>query len=472
MVFTNKTMSVVRRPAAMSLYFGFNQQPSETELARQTELKVESLKNYFKKHYQKISKDAIERKTRYDKCVSQLNARNFSKQENENFFNQFVEEESKITRIMRTKFKAERYERIRLIGRGGYGEVWLAADKTTSEIFALKVLKKANIIFNDQVMNVRSEREVLSISDNPWIVDLICSFQDEQYLYLVLEYVPGGDLMGTLIKYNTFPIPAVQFYVGELLLAMHSVHELGFVHRDLKPDNVLISSSGHIKLADFGLATNYQRLDDNRLRNLLEQLQDMIDEQTDLENSSNLSHQCRRKRSATQAASIDYAAPEMIYNQSPSIMCDFWSLGIIMYEMLYGFTPFASDTDKDTAIRIVRWPQVLRFYPNQNVSPEAIDLMKHLLCYEQDRYTYDQIIQHPFLNGFNFDEPFANKPPFIPKLSSPTDTSNFDEIEPMPNETGGNIPRAKDLQDFAFLGFTYKQRPKNKVLTSLEEFNS
>lgn len=461
-------MSIVRRPASISSRFSYNQQPCETELARQTQLKVESLKNYFQDHYKKISKDAYERQSRYEKCVSQLNSHKFSDQEKDNFFSSFVDEESKIIRIMRTKFKAEQYERIRLIGRGGYGEVWLAADKTTSEIFALKVLKKANIISDDQVVNVRSEREVLSISDNPWIVDLICSFQDERYLYLVLEYVPGGDLMNALIKFNTFDLQAVQFYIGELALAIHSVHELGFIHRDLKPDNVLITDSGHIKLTDFGLATNRS---ESTLQKLLQQLQEMIDEQTEIEDSTNWSYQRRKRRGGAQAASIDYAAPEVIINRNLTMKCDFWSLGVIMYEMLYGFTPFASETPSETAIRIVKWPQALRFYPNPNISREAIDLMQNLLCYDDKRYSFDDIISHPFLRGFNFDDPFSNQPPFVPQINSPTDTSNFEIIEPTHNETGGNIPCAKDLQDFAFLGFTYKQRPKNKVLTTLEQYD-
>lgn len=460
-------MSVVRRPAKISSHFRYDQNQSETELARQTQLKVESLKKYFQDHYTKITNDSNERQSRYNKFRSQLDARNFTKEEKTELFAKFISEESEITRVMRTKFKAEQYERICLIGRGGYGEVWLAADKSTSELFALKVLQKSNLISGDQVGNVRSEREVLSISDNPWIVDLICSFQDERYLYLVLEYVPGGDLMGALIKFNTFQPPAVQFYIGELVLAIHSVHELNFIHRDLKPDNVLITESGHIKLTDFGLATNRS---ESTLQKLLDQLQEIIEEQSYLEDTSSLSYQCRKKRSRNKAASIDYAAPEVLLDKELTLKCDFWSLGVIMYEMLYGYTPFASETAQETAIRIVKWPQALRFQPNNYVSREAKDLMTHLLCYEDNRFTYEQIITHPFLQGFNFEDPFSNKPPFVPKIEYPTDTSNFEQIEPTQNDTGGNIPRAKDLQDFAFLGFTYKQRPKNKILTTLEQF--
>ena len=139
--------------------------------------------------------------------------------------------------------------------------------------------------------------------------------------------------------------------------------------------------------------------------------------------------------------------------------------------MLYGFTPFASNTPQETALRILKWPKALCFFPNIKVSREAKDLMIHLLCYEDNRYTYDEIIAHPFLRDFNFEDPFSNKPPFVPNIRYPTDTQYFDQIESTPNETGGNIPLAKELQDFAFLGFTYKQRPKNKVLTTLEQYD-
>ena len=463
-------MSVIRRPAGLTYTFQ-QHEALEIDISRPTEFKIASLKKYFKDHYRRIYQDAVVRQQNYKKCMTKLEANNFSEEEKKTILKQFYKEEENSTRLMRTRLKAERYERIKLIGRGGYGEVWLAADKTTADIVALKVLRKANIIMDDQVANVRSEREVLSISKNPWIVELKCSFQDAHYLYLVLEFIPGGDMMGMLMKFNTLQLNIAKFYIAEICLAVNSVHQLGYMHRDLKPDNILINHDGHLKLADFGLARNYTR-PDTRLRELLDQLQDLINEQTDIisYNGSNRPHHTRPK-SYNEAISIDYSAPEILLGQKPTISCDYWSVGVILYEMLYGFAPFYSKSQQETALRIIHWPKALQFRPNPNISLEAIDLMQHLICYETERYGFEQIIAHPFFKGYNFENPFNNTPPQVPSLSSPIDTSHFDEFEPLPSETCGNIPQS-DLQDFAFLGFTYKRRPENKILSSLELFHS
>lgn len=153
----------------------------------------------------------------------------------------------------RKKITIFNFEPLTIVGKGAFGEVRICRDKETKELVAIKKMKKEDMHKKNQVLHIRSEKEVLSISRNPWVVDLKCSFQDENYLYLVMEYLPGGDLMTLLMARDILSEDDSRFYAAQLVLAIESVHKLNCIHRDLKPDNVLIGMDGHIKLSDFGL---------------------------------------------------------------------------------------------------------------------------------------------------------------------------------------------------------------------------
>lgn len=148
------------------------------------------------------------------------------------------------------------FESIKIIGRGAYGEVRLCRWIATGELVAIKKMKKKDMIKKNEIEHIRAERSVLSKSSNKWTIDLKCSFQDDEYLYLVMEYLPGGDLMNMLIKKDIFSLEEARFYIAETILAVEYVHSLGYVHRDIKPDNILLDKEGHIKLTDFGLCTS------------------------------------------------------------------------------------------------------------------------------------------------------------------------------------------------------------------------
>lgn len=148
------------------------------------------------------------------------------------------------------------FESLAIIGRGAFGEVRLVRRKDnirTKEVYALKSMLKDNMISKNQVHHIRAERDILTESENAWIVTLYYSFQDSTHLYMVMEYLPGGDLMGLLMKKDTFTETETIFYVAEISKAIASVHALGYIHRDLKPDNILLDWNGHIKLIDLGL---------------------------------------------------------------------------------------------------------------------------------------------------------------------------------------------------------------------------
>merc|ERR1719204_154573 len=156
------------------------------------------------------------------------------------------------------KVTVEHFQTVQIIGKGAFGEVRVVRKRDDNEVYAMKTMLKKEMIDKNQVDHIKAERDVLSAADNPWLVKLLYSFQDNKYLYLVMEYCGGGDLMTILMREDILSEKDTRFYMSELAQAIHSVHELKFVHRDLKPDNVLISNTGHVKLSDFGLAKGFE----------------------------------------------------------------------------------------------------------------------------------------------------------------------------------------------------------------------
>jgi serine/threonine protein kinase len=229
----------------------------------------------------------------------------------------------------------------------------------------------------------------------------------------------------------------------------------------LKPDNILICEDGHIKLTDFGLSTNYQKVD-NGLQNILNEIRDIMNDQYSVRRSGEARQHVRGNAIGT----CNYTAPEVLRGSEPSAASDFWSLGVILFEMLFGYAPFNGKSQQETALRIVHHRRSLRF-PRGNVSSEAIHLIQNLLCEPEQRYGFDEMLAHPFFNGFDFETFHHNVPPLVPVLSDPSDTTHFEDIaedrEPAPDI------EHQDLAQLAFLGFTYK-RPRNMTLASLGLF--
>jgi len=154
------------------------------------------------------------------------------------------------------KFKLENFERQSVLGRGSFGEVLLVREKKSSNVFAMKIMKKKEMIKREQLNNIWNERRLL-IAENHWFVQLHHSFQDSKFLYLVTEFCPGGDYMELLIKKKKLSEASARFYIAEIAIAINELHKLKFAHRDIKPDNILIDASGHIKLTDFGLCKQF-----------------------------------------------------------------------------------------------------------------------------------------------------------------------------------------------------------------------
>ena len=457
-------MTVVRRPARVTQS---SPTPGSDHFwddvlapSKQTVLKSESTKRAIEVHFKTLVEEWQERKRRFERFQASVEQKSVSPEEKQALYNEFLAEEAQISRLSRSRMKDARFQRIRLIGRGGFGEVYLVQDKLTCEYFALKVLSKADVILRDQISNVRTERDVLSAADNQWVVQLHASFQDSQNLYLVLEYVPGGDLMSAMMQANIFPEDTARFFAGEIALALYSIHRMNVIHRDLKLENILLRQDGHIKLTDFGLSVNYEKADEG-LQAVLAEVQELMNEHYKL--GRNREQHVR----GTEFGTYAYTAPEILRGGTATTASDFWSLGAILYEMLYGFAPFNGKSPRETVFRVLHYNKSLRFPASPNVSSMAVDLLKHLLCEPEVRYGFFDLVKHPFFNGFNFEHVECNIPPMVPVLRHPADTQHFDQVEERPSNMA--LPN-DDLTAAAFLGFTFKQKPRNMTLAKLGLF--
>lgn len=329
--------------------------------------------------------------------------------------------EAQYLRFLRTKEKAENFQTIKIIGKGAFGEVKLVSRKNDGKIYALKSLLKQEMVSGivyirdmsgrvlreiqfkkDQLAHVRSERDILAESDSPWVVKLHTTFQDSTFLYMLMEFLPGGDLMTMLIKYEIFSEDITRFYMAEITLAIEAVHKLGFIHRDIKPDNILLDRGGHIKLTDFGLSTGFhkeheaayyqQLLNGGKHRSNRDNRNSINFDQIQLTVSNreliNTWRKSRRQLAYSTVGTPDYIAPEIFSGKGYDFSCDWWSLGTIMFECLIGWPPFCAEEAHDTYRKIVDWPRHLHFPPDQQLSRESEDFIR--------RY----VIPHPpYLQG-------------------------------------------------------------------------
>jgi len=336
--------------------------------------------------------------------------------------------EKRVTARPKTISMAD-FEPVALIGRGSFGEVRLCRVKgsETWEQVAIKKMRKDTMHRRNQTFHIRAERSALTaagaamLNEEPshvrftdWVVELRHCFQDEEYLYVVMEYLPGGDLMTWLTTQKVFPPEAAKFYIAELCLAVHSVHLLEYVHRDIKPDNVLMDATGHIKLTDFGLCKHFGEKVFN----------DEGDTVVVEDGTVRPAVTTRREMFYSTVGSPGYVAPEVLLKKGYGIEVDWWSVGVILYEMVYGYPPFHCDDPVQTCHRIVRWREFLRF-PQRDIPYEYISLMQGLLCDASDRLTFEGVRAHPLFANFDWDNIRKTQAYYQPTLRDVEDISYF-----------------------------------------------
>eukprot|EP00298_Acanthocystis_sp_HF-20_P015486 c21157_g2_i1.p1 GENE.c21157_g2_i1~~c21157_g2_i1.p1 ORF type:complete len:494 (+),score=203.83 c21157_g2_i1:123-1604(+) len=431
--------------------------------------------NLLEKRFDSLYKDQLERAERR-RFIEQLD---IPEDDRMNAIRELERLETSYIRTRRRKITINDFELLSVIGRGFYGEVRLCRKIETGEIFAIKILKKSEMIDKQQIQHVRVERDVMATVNNPWTVKLCHSFQDEINLYFVMEYLPGGDMMTLLMRRDILQENEAKFYIAELVLAIESIHKLNFFHRDLKPDNLLIDRNGHLKLSDFGLAKEFSDKNKSNGNDLVNSqlLFEQINENTNASYPALARQQARRNIAFTKVGTADYVAPEVLLGTGYGFECDWWGVGVLLYEMLFGYPPFYSGDQLTTCKKIVNWQQSLSFPEEIQISVEAEDLIRRLLCDREYRlgssssfYGAQSIKSHPFFRGVDWDNIINQCPPFVPDLFDELDTSNFDNF--MDNDdvidsrrtssSSSIIPykQGNDLYfaDFGFLRFGFQQQ--------------
>jgi len=362
-------------------------------------------------------------------------------------------------RKKKKKVTVEHFKTVKIIGRGAFGEVRVVQKRDDNEVYAMKTMLKKEMIDKNQVAHIKAERDVLSAADNPWLVKLLYSFQDDKYLYLVMEYCGGGDLMTILMREDILTESQTRFYMAELACAINFVHQLKFVHRDLKPDNVLIHNTGHIKLSDFGLAKSFKSQND-----------DFINQYQKSGLSSSQGHKKSKRGKYKRSRDLmystvgtpDYIAPEVFSQRGYEKSVDWWSLGVILYECLVGYPPFYAEEPIQTCRKIVNYKKSLKIPQEACLSSDARDIIVRFICHRNTRIGYGGIKRHPFFKLCQWNNLMVHKPPFVPKLKNKFDTTNFDDFkqtEKLPEKHKKN--EALNVNK-AFQGFTF-DRPKKEV---------
>jgi len=328
----------------------------------------------------------------------------------------------------------------RVIGKGGYGEVRVVRNKNDSKVYAMKTLLKKKMIEKKQQNHVRTERDLMVNVDHWLLVRLYWSFQDDTYLYLVMEYCPGGDLMKILIKEDILSEPVTRFYMSECAAAIHHLHDLDYVHRDLKPDNMLIAKDGHLKLSDFGLAKHYDTEYHSMTTDVITKYQNTnVGKGGDVAMESNKAkltlfkkNKKNRKNRALLFSAVgtpNYIAPEVFTKKGYGEECDWWSLGVILFECVVGYPPFYADMPMHTVKRIVNYQKTLRIPKESNLSKSCKDVIFRLICAPKKRLTYHQLKRHSWFKRVPWHNLQAMKPPWTPRIDRDDDTRYFEEVK-------------------------------------------
>lgn len=434
--------------------------------------KVQATKSYFDNYYENLQRNLKERKQRTATLEKLVQDGKLSKEEHDKVTQELATIESNELRERRQTMHLSDWDLLTVIGRGAFGEVRVVRKKDTKEIYAMKKLRKADMVQMGQVTHVKAERNFMAEASCPWVVQLHYSFQDQTYLYLIMEYVPGGDMMSLLIKKDILTEAETRFYMAECVLAVEAVHNMGYIHRDLKPDNILITKEGHIKLSDFGLATTGHEEKHDKFAEMSKSLSssDSITPTTGLTSEQmTLRRRNRRMLAYSTVGTPDYIAPEVLMKAGYGKECDWWSLGAIMFEMIVGYPPFYSDSPAQTCGKILRFKDMLHFPADRNLSPESIDLMRRLMTDAPHRLgtrSVDEIKAHPFFRGIDWGNMMKYRPPNIPEVKDELDTSNFDSFEDKPADTPqatADQPWKVKQTDPTFVGYTFK-RSKGKDL--------
>jgi len=327
--------------------------------------------------------------------------------------------------LIKRKYKFEQFKMIKVLGKGSFGKVMLACLKQENKYFAIKALKKDIVVEDDDVECTMVEKRVLALGcRHPYLTHLFCTFQSKEHLFFVMEYLNGGDLMFHIQASGRFPEQRAKFYAAEISLGLQFLHKHKIVYRDLKLDNVLLDFEGHCKIADFGMCR---------------------------ENTSN------ENKASTFCGTPDYIAPEILSSRRYSFGVDWWSLGVLLYEMLLGQSPFHGSDEEQLFTSIKTKNPVFPRWLNK----QAVDCCRQLLKKDVEMRlgVVKRIQNHIFFSNMDWAaiEKRQVAPPFKPNIKSPSDFSNFDKefTNASPRLTKGDKGVIASLDQELFEGFSF-----------------
>lgn len=310
------------------------------------------------------------------------------------------------------------YQTVKIIGLGGYSRVELCRHKETGVLYVLKVMNKEFIFQEHQTEHVNNERKILGMMDHPNIVRTFGTFQDETSLYILMEFVPGGEVFSHLRTMGSFDLDITRFYAAELALVFKYIHSLGIVYRDLKPENLLFTADGHMKMVDFGLAR-------------------VID-----------------GRTYTFCGTQEYMAPEIYHGEGACFASDWWSYGCFVYEMLVGATPFCAEDEYETVNRIINGEYVMPEWFDETTQDFiskllTVDVSERLGATLNDA---EEIMQHPWFEGVEWDKVYNQvyQPPLVPYIVDEFDSSNYPEF---PRDDERQMPLSPEAAQMSYPDF-------------------
>lgn len=325
---------------------------------------------------------------------------------------------------------------LKVLGKGSFGVVHLVRRQGTEEVYALKQIRKDHFR-NKNRMKAYNERDAMAKGFGLWFTDLLCTFQDSGNLYLVMEFMQGGDFFAYMEKKNKLSIYETKFYMAELVQAIDAIHQSGFIHRDLKPDNLVLTAQGHLKLLDFGICTPVD----------FEEYIQQIDYDSTCQGVP-FQEKPGRDGLRTACGTPQYMAPEMFLGRACAAS-DIWALGIISYECLSGSLPFFSQAqDRRRAFQELKTQivngtnlphRLTRMQKKQRelgADPKeclaAAQFISKVLCPVERRISLFECRLEEFFSGLNFSELQAMTPPFQPRCKNAADASHFDNFPPEP----------------------------------------